>query len=216
MRSFKIGLIFILAFIFNACATGSAKYYRPSAPSALENSTILNKSKDEVWKEIIPALGRNFFVINNLDKASGIINISYIGDPEEYVECGRLHYQVNDPQGSRTYDFPAAKEYKEYKMALNGNSFIMKRRMALEGRMNIIFEEIGPNKTRVTVNTRYILTRTIQSQQIGNPYSATDTNIISFNSGQRKSFPGKGSYKGTTCQPTGDFERSVLYLLTGH
>ena len=57
----------------------------------VSNTITVNKSKEEVWKELIPQIGKNFFVINNLDKESGIINISYSGDPERYIDCGEIY-----------------------------------------------------------------------------------------------------------------------------
>ena len=75
----KIIAVLILT-ILAGCA-GKFEYTRPTSLPTLNNSVVINKSKDEVWKQIIPMLGKQFFVINNLDKDSGIINISYSGDP---------------------------------------------------------------------------------------------------------------------------------------
>jgi len=76
----------VLAF---GCA-GRLEYRPPNSIAPQQNSVEINKSKDAVWKIIVPAIGKNFFVINNLDKESGIINISYSGDPERYVDCGYI------------------------------------------------------------------------------------------------------------------------------
>jgi len=101
-----------ISWLLVGCA-GDFKYTRPASKPTLSNSVLVKKSKDEVWKEIVPALGRKFFVINNLDRDSGIINISYTGDPERYVDCGRICSYVKNLRGERVYDFPASKGYAE-------------------------------------------------------------------------------------------------------
>jgi hypothetical protein len=199
-------LMVIASLILIACA-GKYEYSKPPSPAPLENTVTVNKSKDEVWKKIVPALGKHFFVINNLDKDSGIINVSYKGDPEKYVDCGRITSYVKNVRGERTYDFPAAKAYQEYEVMKNGKLFGVKRSIDLEGRMNIIVEAISANQTRITVNTRYILTgKAVAVDTQGQ--SASETHTISFNSGQQAAFPG-----GTTCQSNGNLEKEVISLM---
>ena len=87
------------------------------------------------------------------------------------------------------------------------------RKMSLEGRMNIIVEDIGNNQSRVTTNTRYILTKTTTFRNVQG-HSNTVTNTISFNSGQEGISEGRGP--NMICQATGKLEDEVLSLLTGH
>ncbi|MFZ0050306.1 MAG: hypothetical protein WAK96_00895, partial [Desulfobaccales bacterium] len=98
----RLGLAVTMILILSGCA-GKLDYAAPSPTSTINNSIIVDKSKDEVWKTIVPALGKKFFVINNLDKESGIINVSYKGDPEQYVDCGRITSYVANARGERTY-----------------------------------------------------------------------------------------------------------------
>jgi len=96
-------LLFILVTItLSGCVSGKVDYMRPSQQSSLSNSKIINRSRDEVWNSSVPQLGKQFFVINNLDKSSGLINISYSGDPEKYVECGTITSYVRNVRGERT------------------------------------------------------------------------------------------------------------------
>ena len=161
------------------------------------------------------SLGKNFFVINNLDKESGFINISYSGDPEKYVDCGYIESYVKNARGERTYYFPAASANQTYEvmdMKQSGGLFNINRKMNIEGRMNLIVEEIDPNKTIVTANTKYVLTKsgTVRNVQ-GASQSFSDS--ISFNTNQGDRFPGSGSHSGTFCQANGNFEKEVLSLL---
>ena len=204
----------ILSILAVGCA-GRVDYRPPNTIVPQKNSVEINKSKDEVWKIIVPALGKNFFVINNLDKESGIINISYSGDPEKYVDCGYIESYIKNARGERTYRFPASSAHQTYEvmdMKQSGGLFFIDRKMHLEGRMNLIVEEIAPDRTLITANTKYVLTKsgTVRNVQNGTS-SFSDT--ISFNTNQGDRFPGGGSHTGTFCQANGNFEKEVLSLL---
>jgi hypothetical protein len=71
-----ITLVVVLA----GCASATSNYQPPST-SARNYSKEVNRPKDLVWNDTVAALGQRFFVINNMDKASGLINLSYSGDP---------------------------------------------------------------------------------------------------------------------------------------
>lgn len=201
-------LISLLMLVMAGCAS-EYNYTPPTETAALNNTIVVDKGKDEVWKEIVPALGKTFFVINNLDKESGLINISYSGDPEKYVDCGRIHSLVSNLAGKRTYNFPASKAHQQYEILNNTGLWNIVRKMDLDGRMNIIVEELGPKQTKITANARYVLTKSVtQTGYQGYLTPATDT--ISFNSGQRGQFS-----QGTTCQCNGKFEEEILSLLVG-
>lgn len=151
-------LISLVMLAMAGCAS-EYNYTPPTGTAALNNSIVIDKGKDEVWKEIVPALGKTFFVINNLDKESGLINISYSGDPEKYVDCGRIHSLVSNLAGKRTYNFPASKAHQQYEILNNTGLWNIVRKMDLDGRMNIIVEELGPKQTKITANARYVLTK---------------------------------------------------------
>lgn len=204
---------FILSIFIVGC-TGHLKYYSPNDIIPQKNSVEINKNKDEVWKIIVPTLGKNFFVINNLNKESGIINISYNGDPEKYVNCGYIESYVMNARGKRTYNFPAAAAHQTYEIMdmKRGELFFVNRRMSLDGRMNLIIEEIGPNKTLVTISTRYILTKSITVSDVQH-HSSSFSDTISFNTNQSNRFPTSGSHPGTFCQANGNLEKEVLLLL---
>jgi hypothetical protein len=78
--------LLLFTFVLNGCASHFS-YTRPVGIQRLENSKILEKPRDAVWNAAVPALGKQFFVINNMDKSSGFINLSYSGDPETFVSC---------------------------------------------------------------------------------------------------------------------------------
>lgn len=194
-----------------ACA-GKVGYIRPSAQTAPgQNTKLIQKPREVVWATSVPALSKQFFVINNLDKSSGLINLSYAGDPEKYIDCGRITSFVKNAQGERTYDFAGAKAQQNYEIMNAGvGLFFLDRRMSLEGRVNLIFEEVDTNTTRVTANTRYVVNRTqiVRAAAGGFPKSSTDS--ISFNSGSSAPFPANQRGEFAECAARGVLEQEVL------
>lgn len=192
------------------CA-GKVDYVRPNVQStASSNSRIIDKPRDAVWNASVPALGKQFFVINNLDKSSGLINISYGGDPEKYVDCGRISSYVKNLQGERTYNFAGASANETYEIMHNNGLFFVERKMSLDGRVNLIFEEVGPTQTRVTANTRYVLNRNQIVRAAANNSSRTFAHTISFNSGGSASFPASNDGRAAECAATGVLENEIL------
>lgn len=197
--------------VLTACA-GKVDYVRPTTQIAPgSNVRIIERPRDAVWSASVPELGKQFFVINNIDKASGLMNLSYTGDPERYVDCGRITSYVQNARGERTYDFAGAKAQQSYEIMDPGAGlFLIDRRMSLEGRVNLIFEEVGPNSTRITANTRYVVNRTQIRRNAANNFPQTSTDTVSFNSGSGASFPANTSGRAAECVSTGGLEREIL------
>ena len=78
--------------------------------------------------------------------------------------------------------------------------------------MNIIVEELTPNKTLITANTRYVLTKSVVVSNVQNA-SRSFSDTISINTNQGEHFPGAEPNSGTYCQANGNFEKEVLDLL---
>jgi hypothetical protein len=201
----------VAALALVGCA-GKVDYIRPSAQALPgQNTKLIAKSRDAVWAAAIPELGKRFFVINNLDKSSGLVNVSYSGDPERYVDCGRITSYVKNARGERTYNFPGSSAQQSYEVMNNTGLFFLDRKMDLDGRVNLIFEEVGPNQTRITASTKYIVKRS-QTVRDVQGHSANFSHTISFNSGGTAQFPG-GSDGATECAATGALEREILSVI---
>ena len=193
-----------------ACA-GKVEYIRPSTSVATgANVKLIAKPRDVVRASAVPELGKQFYVINNLDKSSGLMNLSYTGDPERFIDCGRITSYVKNAQGERNYNFAGAKSQQSYEIMNPGvGLFFIDRRMSLEGRVNIIFEEVGPSQTRVTANTRYVVQRQRVIRQAANNFPQTINDSITFNSGGGSTFAGP-SDSVAECAATGTLEREIL------
>jgi hypothetical protein len=205
-------LSFAVALVSSGCLSGSLGYTPPPRATPPPPRTLtLGKALDAVWKDIVPALGSRFFVINNLDRASGLINVSYSGDPETYIDCGQIDSWVENARGKRTYNFPAASS-RVYELKGPYGLYLAERKMNLEGRINLIMESLSPEKTQVTVNTRYVVTRQTRSHRVDLPSPNATTDTIGFNAGQRAEFPKRGPTEPVACQATGKLETDVLDL----
>lgn len=80
------------------------------------------------------------------------------------------------------------------------------REMSLDGKINVIFESDGPSKTRITVNTRYVVQRRFTSM-------STDT--VAFNSASGAMFANRGTAKPLECRANGEMEAEVLRTILG-
>lgn len=206
MKTIAIALVGLL---LAGCA-GHVEYVRPTVTVPLgANIVNIPKSREAVWASAVPELGKRFFVINNLDKASGFINISYTGDPAKYIDCGRVTSYVKNARGERTYDFAGAAAQQSYEVMNPQGLFFIERRMALEGRVNLVFEEVGADQTRVTANTRYVVQRTRTVRGAANNVSQSFNDSVTFNSGSSATFAG-GESQAAECAATGALEREIL------
>lgn len=203
-------VVAVASVLFGGCA-GKVDYVRPTAtmqPGA--NIKLIDKPRDAVWNAAIPELGKQFFVINNLDKASGLVNVSYSGDPERYIDCGRITSFVKNARGERTYDFPGARAQQSYEVMNDVGLFFIDRKMSLEGRVNLVFEEVNPSQTRVTANTRYIVQRQRVVRPAANGLPQTLNDSLSFNAGGSAAFAPGADGRAAECVATGNLEREIL------
>jgi hypothetical protein len=174
-------------------------------------------------------LAKSFYVINNIDKQSRIINVSFSTDtPEAYVDCGitTRTYSRGDERQTYKYHLASASTYKEATSAGINNKLpqttVISRRPSLEGRVNIYVAPEDQN-TRASVNIRYVLTIKAEgTYMIENRYGTpiqngtipAQTSTITFNTNQ----PATVNW-GTpqqpleaTCQSLGRLEKDILQL----
>ena len=206
----KIALL-TLVILLQGCS-GDFSYIRPDVPNALgTNHKAVNNPRAAVWTNAIPNIGKKFFVINNLDKESGLINVSYNGNPEDYIDCGNI---VTSGTHIRKQTVPIAKHQQGYGFQTSSSINFVNRKMALEGRANIILEELSNNQTLITANVRYILhrqqttaTETFFPKQV---WKHTESDSIAFNSGGNGGFPQGIEGVPFECYATGRLEQEIL------
>lgn len=215
----------VWAFVLMGCATNetlpeSISYSPPSVkPTPLEEATVA-ASYDAVWSALINHVSSSFFSIENFEKESGLITLSFgASNISDYVNCG--HWNLNSA-------YPFNGNYANYIVRNSDGN--------LSGKMNISLYRQGKS-VNVRVNARYVLT----SQEriyAGTIYAENIKNVWSFDTGSSDTVsvmnpalaPGMKQI-GTrgviglsgpntplkepelyqiTCQPTGQAEGSIL------
>ncbi len=193
------------------------------------NEVTINNQYSETWDKLVRELSKSFYVINNIDKESRIINVSFSTEsPDEYIDCGRTRRTFSLADMNETYDYAVA-DSSTYKYAIEKQfhpSFadysVVNRKTTLEGRANIYIapNDKNPRSTNVSVNTRYIFKIVVDGavyrrHAMGNtfPISKIDSNIITVSFNTNTIGETKNSGDKVTCSSRGKFESEVLEIL---
>ncbi len=184
-------------------------YVKPEIEVVSDLERDVWRPKNAVWKKFMLAVSRTNFYIDQVDEAKGELQVHYSGDPQSYVDCGRVVSSVKLPEGDKNYDFSAASAYQQYQVLRKGKVYQVERRMGLTAAVRMIFNEAESEKTRISAASSYTLTRdqSVVGGSNSKPLLLNDT--ISFNTGQTGTFPNAQ----TKCQPTGKLESDLLGLL---
>lgn len=139
----------------SGCAT--SMNYSPPSRVAVANSVKVEKPFESVWDQLVRELSSDFFVINNIDKNSRIINISFTSNqPSDYIDCGSTSRSSSSilADGPTLYNTADSVGYRTTNPI--GQPLNVNRKTRLEGRSNIY---VAPNgsATDVIVNTKYVL-----------------------------------------------------------
>jgi len=219
-----IGLCFLVGCA--APGTSNLDYAAPTLHS-VENERLIDRPFDEVWDSLVERLAKSFFVINNIEKESRIINVSIATKtPELYVDCGRSHrtYERGRERLSFDYDVAAASSYKAASVSgLNPVTLYVERRTSLDGRVNIYVAPRGDTQTLVTVNVRYVLTASMggtyeAESPLGVPAGSGAIPASSMTVSFDTAVPGTENWGDAkeplriTCCCTGELERQILAM----
>jgi hypothetical protein len=223
------GLLLLLA--LSGCATpGASKlsYSPPKVPYVHNNEVSISEPFDTVWDRLVGRLATGFFVINNIDKSSRLINVSFSSDsPESYVDCGQSTREFSYQKEEKTYVYNVAQD-SAYKVAGTWGPYNnlpniaeVYRDASLEGRINVYVAPQSSNTTKISANVKYILRVTTAGtsvaynafgspvQQFTNPSSSSDVTFTTGEAGS-KNWGAGGSGGSVTCRATGALEKSIL------
>ena len=183
------------------CATSTATYSPPAAPNVV-NTKLINKPFDVVWEKMVKELSGDFFVINNIDKNSRLINLSFSSQkPSEFVDCGSSTRTLKSSRGDKIYTYKTADSTEFVTTNDQGALFQVRRISRLEGRTNIYVAPEGAG-TNVTVNSKYVVSIAVNVE--GGRAASTENFVADpstktpFNNGT------------VTCYATGKIEELVL------
>ena len=72
------------------------KYVPPNIDDTnLKNSLITNKNFDETWTSVLDFVSDSFFKIENLEKDSGLLTLSFGSiEAEKFIDCGDFEYTL--------------------------------------------------------------------------------------------------------------------------
>ncbi|SKB57018.1 hypothetical protein [Malaciobacter marinus] len=197
-----------VAIAFTGCAQSSLNYTPPSNFSAekIPTSKIVNKEYGKAWDELVNNLTDNSFVINNMSKDSGFINISFsASNPNTYVDCGRWTGYFKNLRGEATYNFSGAESARFTTM--NGTTMInVESNKSLSGRANILLQKIETKKQKMKVNVKYVLTGTNKNMVVYPAQTHYQNWTVGFSSHEK----GQTQMGQTQCQTTGILETELL------
>lgn len=108
--------------LVSGCATSKIDYIPPLI-KPINNQTIVNDSFDHVWDRLVKNITSNFFTINNIDKSSRLINVSFSSNkPQEFVTCGTSLREFSNARGTQKTEYDPAMSIPLYKNSNHGPS----------------------------------------------------------------------------------------------
>jgi len=192
----------LLSIILVGCISSKSIYKPPLRDNSLNKySKIFNKTFDETWDALINYSASTFFGIDNFEKQSGLLTLSFgASNPQDYITGG--HWKTDVVYGVNELHFEG--DYVEYLAKyMNGN---------LVGKMNIVVKKVDDTHTKVTVNARYVFTTDYvdaNGRHLGDTWS--------FNTGGCSEIAVSNASKGTqptrTICPTYKAENAILSAL---
>jgi len=192
----------IFIFGLSSCVSVKATYTPPlQEESHNKYSKIINKTYDEVWDALINYSASTFFGIENFEKESGLLTLSFgASSPQDYITGG--YWKTDIVYGVNELHFEG--DYVEY-ISLYQNG-------SLSGKMNIVVKKINDNSTQVIVNARYVF-----SSNVIDVNGRNHSDTWSFNTGGCKEVVITNATVGTpptrTICPTYKAENAILSAL---
>lgn len=152
----------------SGCATqgSNTQRYDVGTKPKITNEVTIDSTYSVVWDKLVRDLSKSYYVINNIDKESRIINVSFSStEPAEFVDCGRTTRTFTEGSSVERFDYDVAGKSK-FKVATDRQAHpsfssyaVVTRDPILDGRANIYLapSTSNSNSTTLSVNSRYIL-----------------------------------------------------------
>ena len=204
--------------------------YQAGSLKKIENRIQLDEDFDIVWDRLVGNLSKTFYVINNIDKESRLLNVSFSLNNKlsDYIDCGEStrSFELGELSENITYKVADSSNYlSESTSPPNPNVTYHRafRDTSLEGRANIYIAPESNGKTTVMINNRYIMSvkvtydtyvyavlykQHIEQKQIGRRVAQIQPDPVSFNTNTTS----EEIDGGFRCASTGKFETDILKL----
>ena len=204
----KIFSSLVMTILLSSCAVEKeklteniGKYVPPNIDDTkFKNSIITNKNFDETLTSLIDFANDSFFKIENLDKDSGFLRLSFGSkEAEKFIDCGDFEY---------TLFFTGEKFKGSYIDYAKSGLLAM-----LMAKMNINIQKIDNESTKVSINTNY----TYSTQHALGYYDPELNQTYSFASGGYQTInvinPISGSIPTRTCKSTNFAENTIFDVI---
>ena len=174
------------------------KYVPPNIDNTnFKNSIISNKNYDETWNSLIDFVNDSFFKIENLEKDSGLLTLSFgAKEAEKFIDCGDFEYTL----------FFTGEEFKGSYIDYAKSGLLA----VLEAKMDINIQKIDNETTKISINTNY----TYSTQHALGYYDPKLNQTYRFDSGGYQTIdvinPIKGSIPTRTCKSTNFAETAIF------
>jgi hypothetical protein len=213
----------------NSCVTPATdtKYRESNKIQSINNEKIVQLPTSQVWDILVKEISKSFYVINNIDKESRIINVSFSStSPSNYIDCGKTTrtFKKGEQEEVTTYENASSATYNFADPTRTAPAFYLYykvyRRTKLEGRANIYVApyQNDSSKTIITVNARYILNVSLKSDYIMEHFSGEIQVIRGPEDEEQCMFDTKTSScfeinKDVCCSSKGLFEKTILDMV---
>ena len=194
-------LLFSCAVEVEKLTENVGKYVPPNIDDTnFKNSVTTNKNFDETWTSVIDFVNDSFFKIENLEKDSGLLTLSFGSkEAENFIDCGYFEYTL----------FFTGEEFKGSYIDYVKSGLLA----VLEAKMNINIQKIDNESTKISINTNY----TFSTQHALGYYDPKLNQTYSFVSGGYQTIdvinPIKGSIPTRTCKSTNFAENSIFNVI---
>ena len=195
----------VMTILLSSCAVevekireNVGKYFPPNIDDTnFKNSIITNKNFDETWNSVSDFVSDSFFKIENSEKDSGLLTLSFGSrEPENFIDCGDFEYTL----------FFTGEEFKGSYIDYAKSGLLA----VLDAKMYINIRKIDNESTKISINTNY----TFSTQHALGYYDPKLNQTYSFVSGGYQTIdvinPISGSIPTRTCKSTNFAENSIL------
>lgn len=117
----------------------------------------IDEAFEVVWDCLVKNLASDSFVINNIEKDSRIINVSFSSSkPTEFVDCGNTTRTFSNARGKKTYSYKTEGSARYTYSNDQSEAFNVVRSAKLNGRKNIYLAPLSDG-TLLNINTKYVV-----------------------------------------------------------
>ena len=198
----------VMTILLSSCAVEKeklteniGKYVPPNIDDTnFKNSVITNKDFDEAWTSITDFVNNSFFKIENLEKDSGLLTLSFGSkEAENFIDCGDFEYTL----------FFTGEEFKGSYIDYAKSGLLA----VLDAKMNINIRKIDNESTKISIYTNYMYS----TQHALGYYDPKLNQTYSFVSGGYQTInvinPISGSLPTRTCKSTNFAENTIFNVI---